>query len=63
MFGIGTEDMKNLSVAALIGQMMGLTNDQGMMGQLQGLISMANRAGLSAAKATSLNLKGIAKKS
>lgn len=56
MFGIGTEDMKNLSVAALIGQMMGLTNDAGVMGKLQGLISMANRAGLSTAKATSLNL-------
>lgn len=56
MFGIGTEDMKNLSVAALIGQMMGLTNDTGVMGKLQGLISMANRAGLSTVKATTLNL-------
>lgn len=56
MFGIGTEDMKNLSVTALIGQMMGLTNDAGVMGKLQGLISMANRAGLSTANATSLNL-------
>ena len=56
MFGIGTEDMKNLSVAALIGQMMGQTNDTGVMGKLQGMISMANRAGLSSAKASTLNL-------
>ncbi len=62
MFGIGTEDMKNLSVAALIGQMMGLTNDSGVMSQLQGLVSMANRAGLSSTKAASLKLKGLTKK-
>lgn len=62
MFGIGTEDMKNLSVTALIGQMMGLTNDTNVIGQLQGLIGMANRSGLSTAKASSLNLlKGNAK--
>lgn len=56
MFGIGTEDMKNLSVTALIGQMMGLTDDPGVMGKLQGMISMANRAGLSTVKASTLNL-------
>ena len=59
MFGVSTDDMKNLSVTALIGQMMGLTNDAGIIGKLQGMISMANRAGLSSAKAISL-VKGKA---
>ena len=63
MFGISTEDMKNLSVAALLGQMMGLTNDSGVMGQLQGMVSMANRAGVSTAKAATLKLTGKTAKS
>ena len=36
MFGVTSEDMKNLSVAALIGQMMGLTTDTDVLGRLQG---------------------------
>lgn len=56
MFGIGSDDIKNLSVSALIGQMMGLTDDSGIMGKLQGLISMANRSGLSKVKVNTLNL-------
>jgi len=50
--------MKNLSVSALLGQMMGLTNDSGVMGQLQSMISMANRAGVATAKASTLKLTG-----
>ena len=46
MFGVTSEDMKNLSVAALIGQMMGLTNDENVLQQLQGMMSAATRAGL-----------------
>ena len=46
MFGVTSEDMKNLSVAALIGQMMGLTNDQNVIDRLQSMMSAANRAGL-----------------
>ena len=58
MFGISTEDMKNLSVAALLGQMMGLTDDSSVLGQLQGMISMASRAGVANAKAATLKLTG-----
>ena len=58
LFGIGSDDLKNLSVAALIGQMMGATDDEKILGKLQGMISMANRAGLSKTKASSLHLKG-----
>ena len=47
MFGITSEDLKNLSVAALIGQMMGLTNDVNVLGNLQSMMGMANKAGVS----------------
>jgi uncharacterized membrane protein YqiK len=46
MFGITSEDMKNLSVAALIGQMMGMTNDAGVLKGLQSMMGMANSAGV-----------------
>jgi len=46
MFGITSEDMKNLSVAALIGQMMGLTNDAAVLKNLQSMMGAANRAGV-----------------
>ena len=47
MFGITSEDLKNLSVAALIGQMMGLTTDVNVLGNLQSMMGMANKAGVS----------------
>ncbi len=47
MFGITSEDLKNLSVAALIGQMMGLTSDVNVLGNLQSMMGMANKAGVS----------------
>lgn len=46
MFGVTSEDMKNLSVAALIGQMMGATNDESVLKRLQGMMTAANRAGV-----------------
>ncbi len=46
MFGITSEDMKNLSVAALIGQMMGLTTDAAVLKNLQSMMGAANRAGV-----------------
>ena len=51
MFGITTEDMKNLSVAALIGQMMGLTNDADVLQNLQSMMGAATRAGISSQNA------------
>ena len=46
MFGITSEDMKNLSVAALIGQMMGLTTDKDVLQNLQSMMGAASRAGI-----------------
>ena len=51
MFGVSSEDMKNLSVAALIGQMMGQTDDQNVLTRLQSMMGMANRAGLASENA------------
>ena len=46
MFGVTSEDLKNLSVAVLIGKMMASTSDQGVIGELQSLLTTANRAGV-----------------
>ena len=50
MFGVTSEDMKNLSVAALIGQMMGLTTDNDVLGRLQAMLSAAGSRGRCAGK-------------
>lgn len=60
MFGVTSDDLKNLSVAALIGQMMGQTSDQGIMGRLQGMLSAANQTGVAGQKAGTV-LKAISK--
>ena len=62
MFGITSEDIKNLSVAALIGQMMGLTNDAAILKNLQAMMGAANRSGLATEKANKV-LKAITQKS
>ena len=54
MFGIDSDDVKNLSITALIGQMMGLTTDSNVLNQLQSMISAANRAGLANQNASNL---------
>ncbi|MGB2499975.1 MAG: flotillin family protein [Mariniblastus sp.] len=51
MFGVTSEDVKNLSVAALIGQMMGLTNDKEVLDRLQEMMGAANRTGLASQNA------------
>ncbi len=61
MFGIGSDDLKNLSVAALIGQMMGLTDDANVMNKLQGLMSMANRVGLAGKPASTIKMNPVSK--
>ncbi|QEG21757.1 flotillin family protein [Mariniblastus fucicola] len=62
MFGISSEDLKNLSVAALLGQMMGLTNDVNVLGQLQSMMGMANKAGVATENAGAV-LKKLSVKS
>ncbi len=42
MFGVTSEDLKNLSVAALLGQMMGLTSDSDVLGRLQDMLGAAS---------------------
>jgi nucleoside diphosphate kinase len=61
MFGVTSEDLKNLSVAALLGQMMGLTEDNGILSRLQGMMSAATRAGVAKQKAGTV-LKAIQSK-
>ena len=61
MFGVSSEDLKNLSVAALIGSMMGSTSDGKVLGDLQSMIGMANRAGLSTQNAGDVLKKLTAK--
>ena len=51
MFGVTSEDVKNLSVAALLGQMMGLTNDKEVLGKLQEMMGAANRTGIASQNA------------
>ena len=46
MFGVASEDMKNLSVAALIGQMMGATDDSVVLKNLQKMMGAASQAGV-----------------
>ena len=46
MFNVSSADLKNLSVAALIGQMMAKTTDQGVLSQLTSMMGMANQAGV-----------------
>jgi len=60
MFGVTSEDMKNLSVAALIGQMMGLTNDETVLKNLQSMMGAANRAGVATQNAGSV-INAVAK--
>ncbi len=45
-FSFSTEDLKNLTVSAVLGKMMGLNPDAGLMSKLQGMMGAANRFGL-----------------
>jgi hypothetical protein len=56
LFGTSSNDIKNLSVAALVGTFMSQTTDKGLRGQLESLLDMAGRLGLSDNKASSLKL-------
>ena len=45
-FGVSTEDIKNVTVAALLGKMMGLGPDSATLGKLQSLVGAASRFSL-----------------
>ncbi|MEC9094383.1 MAG: flotillin family protein [Planctomycetota bacterium] len=56
MFGVGTDDIKNLTIAGLIGTMMSQSEDEGVIGQLQKLLSNATQLGIAGQKGSTLNL-------
>ena len=55
-FSLGSEDVKNLSIAALIGKMMGLTADEAIKKELQNLLGTVRAVGLSENPASALKL-------
>ena len=52
-FDLSTDDVKDLSIAALIAKLMGLANTDGVRNELHRLLGMAKEAGMSDASATS----------
>lgn len=55
-FNLSTDDIKDLSIAALIGKLLGLTGSDETRGELQRLLGMAEGAGVSDSRADSLNI-------
>ncbi len=56
-FKLGSEDVKNLSIAALVGKMMGMTGDETVQQELENLLGMLRSAGLSQQPASTLKLE------
>ncbi len=57
-FGVSSEDLKNLSVSALLGQMIAASDSEATTAKLRGLLGAAERFGLAEEKAGEL-LKGL----
>ncbi len=55
-FGISTADIKNLSIAGLVGTLMSQTSDRGIRGQLENLLDLATSLGMANQKASTLKL-------
>ncbi|MDP6444527.1 MAG: flotillin family protein [Pirellulaceae bacterium] len=55
-FDLSTDDIKDLSIAALIAKMMGLTNSDEVRGELRRLAEMAQSVGLAGSNFSSLRL-------
>ncbi len=53
-FGLSSEDLKNLSISAALGQMLSLTEDQKTKGLLSSLLSQARRMGVADEKASTI---------
>lgn len=56
-FNLSSEDVKNLSIAALIGKMMGMASEEGIRQELENILGLARTAGLSDNPLSSLPLK------
>jgi hypothetical protein len=55
-FGLGSEDVKNLSIVALIGKMIMMSDDEAVSRQLEGLLAGARESGLADSMASKLKL-------
>lgn len=62
LFGVSSADIKNLTISALLGQMIGKSEDQSIQHQLEGLLKMAQNLGVGATKAASMSLLPAQKK-
>ncbi len=62
LFGISSADIKNLTISALLGQMIGKSEDMSIQNQLEGLLRTAQSLGLGASKAASMSLLPAQKK-
>jgi hypothetical protein len=56
-FGISSDDLKNISVSALIFKMMNQSNDSGQQGMLSELLSAVKSAGIGDLTPNSLGIK------
>lgn len=62
LFGVSSADIKNLTISALLGQMIGKSEDMSIQNQLEGLLRTAQSLGLGASKAASMSLLPAQKK-
>jgi uncharacterized membrane protein YqiK len=62
LFGVSSADIKNLTISALLGQMIGNAEDMSVQSQLEGLLKMAQNLGIGASKAASMSLLPAQKK-
>ncbi|MDB6174750.1 MAG: hypothetical protein JWL59_4061 [Chthoniobacteraceae bacterium] len=60
-FGLSSEDVKNLSIATALTQMLTLTDDAKTKGLLTGLLGQAKRLGLDGIALSSLHQNGVAR--
>ena len=58
-FGFSSEDLKNLTISAALGQMIAASDDEGIQGKLRGLLENAKRFGMANANAAGM-LKQLA---
>jgi len=56
LFGVSSSDIKNLTISALLGQLIGRAEDNSVQTQLEALLKMAQNLGLGTTKAGSLSL-------
>jgi hypothetical protein len=62
-FNLGTDDVKNLSIAALIGKMIASTDNAQTRSELELLLEMAHNSGLAKKKASTLEKGKLVSKS